>query len=109
MALHWAGYRVAPKAEGVKAPAPVEDGATHADADALIRTMIALLSVEMRADLLPSTRAWYGKAMDYAKARGDKSLRPAPKRPYCAVICHGCKNIIGWEAPEPLTPPGEAK
>lgn len=23
-----------------------------------------------------------------------------PKRPYCAVICHGCKQIIGWELPE---------
>ena len=21
------------------------------------------------------------------------------KRPYCAVICHGCKKIIGWEQP----------
>ena len=21
------------------------------------------------------------------------------KRPYCAVICHGCKAIIGWEKP----------
>lgn len=21
------------------------------------------------------------------------------KRPYCAVICHKCKNIIGWESP----------
>ena len=19
--------------------------------------------------------------------------------PYCAVICHGCKEIIGWEKP----------
>jgi len=21
------------------------------------------------------------------------------RRPYCAVICHGCKEIIGWESP----------
>ena len=21
------------------------------------------------------------------------------KRPYCAVICHVCKDIIGWEQP----------
>jgi hypothetical protein len=21
------------------------------------------------------------------------------RRPYCAVICHACKQIIGWEAP----------
>lgn len=21
------------------------------------------------------------------------------KRDYCAVICHGCKLIIGWESP----------
>jgi hypothetical protein len=20
------------------------------------------------------------------------------RRPYCAVICHGCKEIIGWES-----------
>jgi len=22
------------------------------------------------------------------------------RRPYCAVICHGCKKIIGWESPK---------
>lgn len=22
------------------------------------------------------------------------------RRPYCAVICHVCFNIIGWEAPD---------
>jgi len=22
-----------------------------------------------------------------------------PKRDYCAVICHRCKEIIGWESP----------
>ena len=21
------------------------------------------------------------------------------RQPYCAVICHGCKRIIGWEQP----------
>lgn len=21
------------------------------------------------------------------------------KRDYCAIICHNCKNIIGWESP----------
>jgi hypothetical protein len=21
------------------------------------------------------------------------------RQPYCAVICHTCKDIIGWEAP----------
>ncbi len=21
------------------------------------------------------------------------------KQPYCAVICHSCKNIVGWESP----------
>lgn len=21
------------------------------------------------------------------------------KRPYCAIICHKCKNVIGWESP----------
>lgn len=41
--------------------------------------------------------------------RGKRWFFIGPKRPYCAVICHGCKNIIGWEAPEPLAPPGEAK
>jgi len=29
------------------------------------------------------------------------------RRPYCAVICHGCKEIIGWESPpnNPLSHP----
>lgn len=22
-------------------------------------------------------------------------------RPYCAVICSACKNIVGWETPDP--------
>jgi hypothetical protein len=22
------------------------------------------------------------------------------RRPYCAIICHVCKDIIGWESPE---------
>ena len=22
-----------------------------------------------------------------------------PKRDYCAIICHGCKKVIGWESP----------
>jgi len=26
-----------------------------------------------------------------------------PKRPYYAIICHNCKEIIGWEAPEDYT------
>jgi hypothetical protein len=21
------------------------------------------------------------------------------RRPYCAVICHSCKQIVGWESP----------
>ena len=33
-------------------------------------------------------------------------------RPYCAVICQGCKQIVGWEAPpgggEPAAGEGEA-
>ena len=28
---------------------------------------------------------------------------PWKKRPYCAVICYHCKNIVGYEAPGMLT------
>ncbi len=24
------------------------------------------------------------------------------RRDYCAVICHKCKDIVGWESPEPV-------
>jgi predicted nucleic-acid-binding Zn-ribbon protein len=29
------------------------------------------------------------------------------KRPYCAVICHRCKCIIGWESPPSLEVPAQ--
>lgn len=31
--------------------------------------------------------------------RGKRWLWVGPKRPYCAIICHGCKEVIGWEKP----------
>ena len=31
--------------------------------------------------------------------RSKRYLFVLRKRPYCAVICHACKAIIGWEAP----------
>lgn len=30
------------------------------------------------------------------------------RRPYCAVICHGCRRIIGWESPPKLNKKGKS-
>lgn len=31
--------------------------------------------------------------------RSKRFLGIGPRRRYCAVICHACKEIIGWESP----------
>ena len=31
--------------------------------------------------------------------RSKRFLHILWKRPYCAVICHKCKKVIGWESP----------
>lgn len=39
------------------------------------------------------------KAPEFLRGLVQSTLRRFFRRPYCAVICHGCKNIIGWEKP----------
>lgn len=59
------------------------EAATHADADVLIRTMLALMVAERSemdmVDIPPTKRAWFDKAYTYSNARGDKSFGPTPQ------------------------------
>jgi len=39
--------------------------------------------------------------------RGKRFLWVLWRRPYCAVICHKCKRIVGWESPQLSTSQGD--
>jgi len=36
---------------------------------------------------------------EFMRGQVQSTLRRLFGLPYCAVICHGCKQIIGWEKP----------
>lgn len=36
---------------------------------------------------------------DFLRGQVQSSWRKFLRLPYCAVICHCCRNIIGWERP----------
>jgi hypothetical protein len=36
---------------------------------------------------------------EFQRGTVQSSFRKFLRLPYCAIICHECKNIIGWEKP----------
>ena len=47
----------------------------------------------------PKCGQWFPEFLRGQVQRGKRWLWIGPRRAYCAIICHKCKEIIGWEKP----------
>lgn len=58
-----------------------------------------LLNEPLKFDLCPLCGSDKTDFMRGMVQRSRRLLGFLWRRPYCAVICYGCKEIIGWESP----------